>query len=124
MVGMTPSGWTPLHRDDQELLGYLVHDERGTIPLTVFGFPLAGPLERADAEDLLRERGLAVLAEQWWLDEGEGDGFPVLILSAYPDAVTVARADYGFVSHDSERRRLPVPVGDRLRPLAAGPAVG
>lgn len=114
---MTPTGWTPLHRDDQELLGYLLDDERGTTPLTVFGFPLAAPLDRTAAEDVLRERGLAVLAEPWWLDEGEGDGFPVLILSAYPDAVTVARADYGFVSHDSERRRLAVPVGDRLRPL-------
>ncbi len=115
---MTPLGWTPLHRDDQELLGYLVEDERGTTPLTVFGFPLSVPLDRTAAEDVLRERGLAVLAEPWWLDEGEGDGFPVLILSAYPDAVTVARADYGFVSHDSERRRLPVPAGDRLRPLS------
>ena len=38
------------------------------------------------------------------------------IMSADPTAVVVARADFGFVSHDSERHRLPVPT-DRLRPL-------
>ena len=42
--------------------------------------------------------------------------FPVQIISAHPDRVTVARADYGFVSHDAERRSLAVPVGERVRP--------
>ena len=116
---MTPSGWTPFHRsDDDELLGYLVADERGTTPLTIFGFPLAAPSARPEAEEVLRRRGLAVLADAWWLQDEDGSGFRVQILSAYPDRVMVARADFGFVSHDSERRELPVPTGDRLRPFA------
>jgi hypothetical protein len=115
---MTPTAWTPFHRsDDDELLGYLVAGEDGTTPLTVFGFPLATPLPRAEAEEVLQCRGLAVLADSWWLQEEDGSGFRVQILSAYPDRVTVARADYGFVSHDSERRELRVPTGDRLRPF-------
>jgi hypothetical protein len=118
-VGMTPPGWTPFHRrDDDELLGYLVAGEHGTTPLTVFGFPLAAPSARPDAEEVLRRRGLAVLADSWWLQEEDGSGFRVQILSAYPDRVMVARADFGFVSHDSERRELRVPTGDRLRPFA------
>lgn len=113
----TPPHWTALHRDeDDELLGYLATDERGTTPLTLFGYPLAAPSTEADAADVLRRQGLAVLAEPWWLAEPDGEGFRVHILSATPEAVLVARADYGFVSHDSERRRLPVPAGDRLRP--------
>jgi hypothetical protein len=117
-VGMTPPGWTPFHRsDDGELIGYLVADDRGTTPLTVFGFPLATPSARPDAEEVLRQRGLAVLADSWWLQEEGGPGFRVQILSAYPDRLMVARADFGFVSHDSERRELPVPTGDRLRPF-------
>jgi hypothetical protein len=115
---MTLTGWTAFHRsDDDELLGYLVADERGTTPLTVFGFPLAAPSGRAEAEEVLQRRGLAVLADPWWLQEEDGSGFRVQILSAYPDRVTVARADFGFVSHDSERRELRVPTGDRLRPF-------
>lgn len=114
---MTPSGWTPYHRpDDDELLGYLVVDDHGTTPLTIFGHPLSAPGDHDAAVELLRRRGLAVLAEPWWFTEEDGSGFPVQIMSAYPDRVTVARADYGFVSHDAERRSLAVPVGERLRP--------
>ena len=113
----TPPHWTPFHRDeDGELLGYLATDEHGTTPLTLFGHPLAGPSDEPVAAAVLRQQGLAVLAEPWWLVEPDGGGFRVQILSATPDAVVVARADFGFVSHDSERRRLAVPVGDRLRP--------
>ena len=48
--------------------------------------------------------------------EGADEGVRVHIMSADPEAVVVARADFGFVSHDSERHRLPVPT-DRLRPF-------
>jgi hypothetical protein len=114
---MTATDWIPVHRpSDDELVGYLALDGRGATPLTLVGYPLAGPLERADAEELLRSRGLAVLAEPWWLEE-DGGGFRVQILSARPDAVVVARADYGFVSHDSERRELALPAAG-LRPYA------
>ena len=114
---MTPPGWTPYRRpEDDELLGYLVVSEQGTTPLTVFGHPLAGPGSHEAAVELLRRRGLAVLAEPWWFTAEDGTGFPVQIMSAYPDRVTVARADYGFVSPDAERRSLSVPVGEQLRP--------
>jgi len=113
----TPPHWTPFHRDeDGELLGYLATDEQGTTPLTLFGYPLATASDEPAAAEVLRRQGLAVLAEAWWLAEPGGGGFRVQILSATPDAVLVARADFGFVSHDSERRRLAVPAGDRLRP--------
>lgn len=114
---MTPPHWTPLHRDeDGELLGYLVTEDADTVPLTLFGFPLAPPSDLDGAEAVLRGRGLAVLADPWWLAEPDGTGFRVQILSATPDAVLVARAGFGFVSHDGERWRVAVPAGDRLRP--------
>jgi len=112
----TPPHWTPFHRDeDGELVGYLATDEAGTTPLTLFGFPLGAPTDEASAAEVLQRRGLAVLADPWWLEEPDG-GFRVQILSADPTTVTVARADYGFVPPDTERVRLPVPTGDRLRP--------
>ncbi|WP_375423812.1 hypothetical protein [uncultured Friedmanniella sp.] len=104
-----------MHRpSDAELVGYLTLDERGATPVTLVGYPLAGPLEHADAEELLRARGLAVLAEPWWLDTESG-GFRVQIMSAWADSVTVARADHGLVSPDAEHRELPVPAAG-LRP--------
>lgn len=113
-----PYPLTPYYRpDDNELIGYLLIGEQGTTPLTVFGYPLSAPGDHDAALELLRQRGLAVLAEPWWYTEEDGSGFPVRIISAYPDSVAVARADYGFVSHDAKRRSLPVPAGERLRPF-------
>jgi hypothetical protein len=115
---MTPTGWQPYRRaEDDELVGYLSTDERGTTPLTLFGYPLSDPVDEAAAVEVLQGRGRSALGEPWWLQEEDGSGFRVQILAAYPDEVRVARADYGFVSHDSERRSLPVPTGDRLRPF-------
>lgn len=114
---MIPHTWTPVHRpEDDELVGYLVPGAGGLTPVTLFGHPLSGPTAEDEAEALLLSRGLPVLAEPWELDGGADEGVRVHIMSADPDGVVVARADFGFVSHDSERHRLPVPT-DRLRPL-------
>jgi hypothetical protein len=117
MSQVIPTNWTPHRRaSDHELVGYLVSDEQGSTPLTVFGYPLAGPSARADAVRILETRGLAALAEPWWLRTSDGDEVKVLLLAAYPDAVTAVRADYGFYDHTSERFHLTVPVS-ALRPV-------
>lgn len=114
-----PSGWRPVHRpEDDELVGYLVADASGTTPLTLSGYPLSAPTTAAEGQELLLQRGLAVLAGPWWLEE-EGGGFCVQIMSVRPGVVTVARTVYGFVPHDSERRQLAVPAAG-LRPCRDG----
>lgn len=113
---MTPAGWLPVHRPlDGELVGYLTLDEDGATPLTLVGYPLSGPLPYAEAEQLLHRQGLTALAEPWWLEEEDGPGFRVQIMSATPETVTVARADYGLVDPYGERRRLAIPTAG-LRP--------
>lgn len=114
---MIPTHWTPHRRDsDQELIGYLAVDEHGSTPLTVFGYPLSAPGPRADAVRVLETRGLACLAEPWWLQtEAEGE-VKVMLLTAYPDRIKVVRADYGFYDHTSERYDLAVPAAG-LRPV-------
>jgi len=63
-----PSTWTPYVREsDGELLGYLLRDERGTVPLTLFGYPLAEASEQAAAAQILETSGLAALARRWRL---------------------------------------------------------
>jgi hypothetical protein len=114
---MIPQDWTPVHRpEDDELVGYLVPGADGSTPVTLFGHPLSGATTPAEAEALLLRCGLPVLAEPWWLDGTDGGSLRVHIMSASPETIVVARADYGFVSPDSERHRLPVPT-DRLRPF-------
>lgn len=115
---MIPMDWLPVVRpDDGELVGYVSLDERGATPLTLFGYALAEPLDRSEAEELLRRRGLAVLADPWWLEPADGPGYRVQIMSATPDEVAVARADHGIVDPRAGVVRLPAPV-PQLRPYA------
>src|SRR3954471_13377298 len=56
-----PTDWTPVHRADGELVGWLAPDGR---PLLLTGAPLAAPSDAGI--DLLRSRGLAALDRRWW----------------------------------------------------------
>lgn len=56
---MIPGHWTPYRRGtDHELIGYLASDDHGSIPLTVFGYPLSRANTRAEAVRVLEARGL------------------------------------------------------------------
>ena len=106
---MIPSHWVPHRRpDDQELVGYTVRDAAGAVPLSLLGHPLATPQEPAAAIALLEARGLACLAESWWLRTGD-DEVEVRILEVFPDRVRVVEAPYGFYGPDSRRHSLRTP---------------
>ena len=107
---MIPSHWVPYRRpSDFELVGYTVHEAAGTVPLNLLGHPLAAPVERAVAIAVLEARGLASLAESWWLRAGD-DEVEVRILEATPDRVRVVEAPYGLYGPDSPRHTLETPV--------------
>jgi hypothetical protein len=109
-VRVIPSHWVPHRRPgDAELVGYLVGDPSGTTPVTLFGHPLAAPGEAAAAAAVLERRGLACLAESWWLADGDRE-IEVRILEAYPDRIRVVEAPYGFSGPDSPRHTLRVPT--------------
>jgi hypothetical protein len=105
-----PSDWVPHRRSaDSEVVGYLVGGAAGTTPLNLFGHPLAHPSEPARAVAVLEARGLAGLAEPWWLDRGE-QAVEVRILEVSPDRVHVVEAPFGFYGPDSPRHTLETPV--------------
>jgi hypothetical protein len=107
---MVPHSWLPVHRStDDELVGYLVRESARTTPLTLFGYPLAPPSEPAAALAVLIERGLAILAEPWWLIDGDQE-VEVRILEAFPDRVRVVEAPFGFYGPDSPRHTLAAPA--------------
>ena len=116
---MIPTDWMPhRRRDDGELVGYLVLDGDGFVPLTVFGYPLAGACELEDAEELLDRRGLAVLAERWVWDDAPRAGMYVRIVEVTPDRVRVVDDDTGaaaVVGANLTTYDLPVPTPSSLR---------
>lgn len=79
--------------DDGELLGHVREDPDGHVPLTVFGAEL-GPATTAEAaHEVVTTRGLASLAERWWLREPDGSCVRVWLLEVRPDRVKVAGSD-------------------------------
>jgi hypothetical protein len=105
-----PSHWVPHRRAaDAELVGYLRRDGAGTVPLSLVGHPLASAQEPSAAIAVLEARGLACLAESWWLSTGD-DEVEVRILEAFPDRVRVVEAPYGFYGPESSRHTLRTPA--------------
>ncbi len=117
---MIPADWQPYHRDDGELIGYLVADESGlVVPVNLVGHPIGAAMDRFAAEDMLEDAGLSYLAEPWLLRRDDGSDQRVVIVEVDADHVVVSDADFALVVGRPvdmvERVTLSVPT-DRLRP--------
>ena len=125
-----PAHWQAVRRpDDAELVGYLVADAgSGSVPTTLVGTALSGPLPADDARSTLVERGLPALDRRWWcrlptpLPRGllaghepadDWDWRPVLIVEAGPSGVRV-RPEWAEPHETAALVALPVPVGGLL----------
>lgn len=108
------SAMTPVHRDDGELIG-LIEPRGGLwVPCTVFGYPLAGPVPREQAEEELHSHGLGYLADRWEVHE-DGAWITAEIVEAKPYEVTLSFVDYGHPELFNLRRSLIAPTPGELR---------
>ena len=112
---MIPQHWTPYRRRrDEELVGYLVPSGDAVVPVTLFGYPLAQPVEVGEARKLLESIGLSVLADPWHL-EREGESIRVMIREVRPDRMVVVVDDFGYGGNLGDAFVLEVPDTGRLR---------
>lgn len=105
-------------RSDGERVGFLVLDGDLFVPLTLFGYPLSEACDLDDAEAILDERGLAVLADRWVWDAAPRPGMRVSIVEVTADRVRVVDDEDGtaaVVGANLPTYDLPVPT-DALRP--------
>jgi hypothetical protein len=114
-----PASWTPHHRtDDAELLGYLrpIEESAGRyVPVTVFGSPLAGDCDEADAQQVLESVGLGYLAGRWLLTLAQyPEPISVEIVEAGPDRVRVQNVDFSYGDY-GQVFVLEAPVDSSLR---------
>ena len=117
---MIAADWEPHHRDDGELIGYLVAAERDlVVPINLVGHPIGDAMERFAAEDMLEDAGLSYLAEPWLLRHDDGSEQRVVIVEVDADRVVVTDAQFALVVGRPpdmvDRVTLSVPT-DRLRP--------
>src|SRR5699024_3115513 len=74
--------------DEGELLGRVIPSAGGWTALTSFGGILAEALSHADAVEVLRSRGLSVLAQPWWVRLPEEESWQeVRLMEVHPDRV-------------------------------------
>lgn len=111
-------GWTPVRREDGELIGFLAEDADGWRPLTVFGHQIAEPTDRVDAEGRLHSVGMSYLAEKWEVRDG-ADWISAQLVEASPAEVTVQLVDFfDHADRYGERLVLSAPVAPDLLRLA------
>lgn len=81
-------------RNDGERLGQVVPTAAGWQPTTAFGAPLGEPTDHDDAVAVLHARGLAVLAEPWWMRRlGDTTWQEAHLLEVSPDRVRLRWCD-------------------------------
>jgi len=101
--GVNPSAWVPVVRDDREIVGYLqptTPDFEAVIARNRLGHAVGEPQGYVSAEETLLERGIAELAEDWYLDGGE-------------QALAIAElSPAGIVLRDALRAKALVPTED------------
>lgn len=75
---------------DGELVGFVVATDQTIVATTTFGVELARFAGREQAERFLCERGLAILAERWWLWSPDSRSWrPAILIEAGVDWVRV-----------------------------------
>jgi hypothetical protein len=112
---MIPPEWIPHRRQrDQELVGYLVPRDEAVVPVTLFGYRLAGPVDVAEATRLLDTIGLAVLANSWQLELADGGSIRVKIREVSTDRLVVVSDDFGYGGNMADAILLDVPEPGRL----------
>jgi hypothetical protein len=135
-VPVIPLAWTPVHRADGELVGYLVPDGSPglVLPVTLVGAALGPPQEPSAARVLLAARGLSALDRRWWCrlptvlpagvlpaaDPAADWGWrPVVLVEVSPASCRV-RPEWAAPEELTAAAELPVPVGGLLRASAGG----
>lgn len=110
-----PTDWFEHRRGDGELLGWItpVGDDFSAIDL--LGRQSA-PTEWMDAERHLEDLGIGYLADIYLCRIGPDDWRRVRILEVSTQGLTVGEDDYGDITANLPKYRLPFPPGDRLLP--------
>ncbi|PQZ95738.1 hypothetical protein CQ018_00010 [Arthrobacter sp. MYb227] len=93
---MNTEQWIAVTRDDGETVGYLepvTADYDRVQPRSVLGHAVGEALDYLSAEELLCDRGIAELMEQWTLiDENDASRTNLSILEVSPHGIVLADA--------------------------------
>lgn len=82
-------------QSDQEKMGIITSDDGSSwTPRTIFGYPLAAPMARAEAVRFLESNGLELLLDGWQFYDDD-DWYNCVIVEASPETLTIKISDFG-----------------------------
>jgi len=120
-----PENWIPHHREDGELVGWIVPEGEAFIAIDLLGSPRTpSPVDWLAAEELLDGLGIGYLADAYAHRVGD-EWVRVRITEVSTDGIGVKEDDFGAIANHGivlPRYRLPFPAGDDLVPLEDAPA--
>jgi hypothetical protein len=113
-----PPNWIEHRRSDREVLGWMRPEADGFVVIDLLGRELSGPTDWFSAEELLESTGIGYLADPFEMLHN-GSWVRVRLTEVSPDGIRVKNEDWGDMNADFIEHRLPFPMPDGLRPLAA-----
>ncbi|MFT4245312.1 MAG: hypothetical protein QM571_02155 [Micrococcaceae bacterium] len=113
-----PESWIPHKRTDKELLGWITPEGENFIVIDLLGRK-SEPLDWVSAEEYLEELGLSYLAEPFKYQISSDNWIRVRIVEVSTKEIVIKAEDYGDVTADTEKYRLPFPITNVLRPLTS-----
>lgn len=132
----TPAGGTPHHREDGELIGWILPagDEFGDgsgddtgdgsgdawTAIDLLGRVAAASVPWLDAEAALEALGIGYLADPWVLDRPGVAPVRVRMLEVTPERIVVKVEDFGDINRPTERFELAWPIPPELRAARPG----
>ncbi|MET0975799.1 MAG: hypothetical protein ABWX82_09020 [Leifsonia sp.] len=94
-------------------------DAGGFVVVDLLGRPVTDAVDWLTAEETLDATGIGYLAGPFELLLDDGTWLRVRIVEVSPDGLRVKQDDGGAIGGPIVEFRLPFPIPDRLRPLAA-----
>ena len=113
-----PAEWIEHRRGDREVLGWMRPEGDDFVVIDLLGRELGAPTDWFSAEELLESRGIGYLADPFEMLHN-GSWVRVRLTEVSPDGIRVKNEDWGDMNADFIEHRLPFPMPETLRPLAA-----
>lgn len=108
--------WIELRRSgDRELLGWILAEEDGFVPIDLLGRRRSDVVDWLTAEETLESAGIGYLADPYELQLDGGHWLRVRLTEVSPEAIKVKKDDWGAIDAPQLNFTLPFPMPARLR---------
>jgi hypothetical protein len=112
---MVNAEWIEHRRGDGELLGWMLPEGDGFVPIDLFGRPLTQAVDWLTAEETLEALGIGYLADPYELKLDDGQWLRVSVTEVSTERILVKKDDWGALGAPQLNYTLDWPIPESLR---------